>query len=580
MANTLDPNADPQDIIGELDSMLPEDVARWLEANAYNMSPATAAQVLTYFESKDRQDSGTNYLNPNPDSKTRQRLGILGDGAAQAVVNAALNDESTSMDLNNDGTVDEDEERQVQAAVDEAAKAYAGQTGVPISQAKQVIESKVAGMSGGVTGGGKLPDALSSALGGRIPTPEEIDRLITTWNYLNPNEKILDGDITDLYSKLSVPTPDVQNVLEATFYGIDPVKEYSVMLADGRKVIVDADEFGAFQSLYGLQSHEMSTLIRAAGRLGIVNHAGDVAFQMLAPLAVAERSRGGYNPFPNLADVDDSVTVSRMTTRGQMQDADAVADRAQQARTVSLTQRLNNLGLKFKEGQYIYAGNDLLAYMHALDPSLAAKLSGNPKSLAPQDMYKAQQLIIDGKFNQEQLAKMGYYSTALAEWYDEKGYSDRGGGGGGPTRMIADQDALRQAAIEMYRAMFAQDPTDQDVKKLMDAANGAVASAAPNQSIDVQAKIKAQLQKDSKYKELYGNRPGGMTEEEYQGQFRGGAASLLGEEAADPSAIQSGMRTGDYQTTIGRVASSEKAWGNSRFLGRLAEAAALVSENT
>lgn len=55
---------------------------------------------------------------------------------------------------------------------------------------------------------------------------------------------------------------------------------------------------------------------------------------------------------------------------------------------------------------------------------------------------------------------------------------------------------------------------------------------------------------------------------------------MVGAEAVDPTAIQSGMRTGDFQTTIGQVAGQKKSWGNSTFLGRLAQAAQLVSENT
>ena len=110
--------------------------------------------------------------------------------------------------------------------------------------------------------------------------------------------------------------------------------------------------------------------------------------------------------------------------------------------------------------------------------------------------------------------------------------------------------------------------------------NSTVSGAATDQSIDVSAQIRKGIEADPQYKELYGKMPAGMTPEEYQAQYRAGAATLLGNEAPDPNAIRSGLRSGNYQTTLGRVAGGKQAWNNSSFLGRLAQAAQVVSENT
>jgi hypothetical protein len=55
---------------------------------------------------------------------------------------------------------------------------------------------------------------------------------------------------------------------------------------------------------------------------------------------------------------------------------------------------------------------------------------------------------------------------------------------------------------------------------------------------------------------------------------------MLGAQAADPNAVRSGMRSGQYQTTVGAVAGTKAARDNSTFMGRLAAAAQVVGENT
>jgi hypothetical protein len=132
----------------------------------------------------------------------------------------------------------------------------------------------------------------------------------------------------------------------------------------------------------------------------------------------------------------------------------------------------------------------------------------------------------------------------------------------------------------MYKSLYLQDPTDAQLDGFVSSVTSQVMGAADNQTIEPGARIRDLIEKDGAHRELYGAMPKGMTESEYQGQFRAGASSMLGQEAADPNVLRSGMRQGEYQTTVGAAAGSKKAWGNSTFLGRLASAAQVVAQNT
>ena len=152
--------------------------------------------------------------------------------------------------------------------------------------------------------------------------------------------------------------------------------------------------------------------------------------------------------------------------------------------------------------------------------------------------------------------------------------------GSKPERQLPDPAAIRQSAKDMYKQLYMVDPTDAQLDSFVSQVQSKIAGAADNQTIDAGAQLRDILEADRAYKELYGKMPGGMSEGEYQSQFRAGAQTMLGNEGADPNTIRSGMRDGNYQTTIGAIAGSAKSRNNSTFMGRLAQAAQLVSENT
>lgn len=493
-------------------------------------------------------------------------------------VQAGLVGKSMSLDLDGDGTPGEPAERAALAKVKaDVAKQEAEQRGVPQDQVAGEID---AALTAADTSMIPIPDTVIQYAGGP-PDRATIAKMIANWNEFNPDQPIPPGDVATLYKRLALNNADTKGVLDATYWGIDPVQQYSIKLSNGSDVVVDADEFKTLQDVYGMQSGDLTALIRSADRTGLKSSTGGSAHPILAALTRAAGTvdvyqaptagsymRPGTTVKVDVLDPKDGKQVYMRPGAGGI-----LTDKPNRLKHSAL----DKLSLKFKEGQYIYQGNDTLGYIHALNPTLAAKLAGDPKKLTQAEWGQFNQYLIDGKFDQKQLAAMGYYALGLEEYQNMNGRGSSGASGG---RMIADQDALRQAAKDMYRRLFAADPSEAELNSLVGAVNSAVQGAADNQDVSPEAVLRKNLEANGQYKDLYGKKPAGMTEEEYQNQFRSGAASMLGAEAADPTMIRAGMRSGEYQTTVGQAAASKKAWDNSTFMGRLASAAQVIAENT
>lgn len=146
--------------------------------------------------------------------------------------------------------------------------------------------------------------------------------------------------------------------------------------------------------------------------------------------------------------------------------------------------------------------------------------------------------------------------------------------------MKADPESLKQGVKDFYRTMFRMDPSEDLVNKMVGELQAGQAAAADDQSFDVGAQLRKLAEGQPVYNELYGKKQAGQSEADYQGSFVAASGDLLGNEAADNGAVLAGMRTGDYQTTVGATAGSSRAWNNSRFLGRLASAGQIVNDRT
>jgi hypothetical protein len=146
-----------------------------------------------------------------------------------------------------------------------------------------------------------------------------------------------------------------------------------------------------------------------------------------------------------------------------------------------------------------------------------------------------------------------------------------GGGGAGPVRRLVDPVAVKEQVQQLWSRMFLADVDDATVAAMTANLQKQLDEAPEGMSFDVSARIAAFLRGQDVYDELYRNKPKGMAEEEYQSQFAAGVGDILGNEL-DPDALKAGMRSGDYQTAVGRAASSKKLLTNSTIRGRWAQA--------
>lgn len=576
-------------IIAKLFPLGPQASAQWLQQNADTLDPALSQRLVDFFGSQQVQGGGS-YLAPAQQAETSAGL----RQAAEAAVSQALtNHVPTGSDLNKDGKTDKMEAAAVKAATDKLGASIADQggTGADVTAAKNKVASNLGG-----TALVPIPQTVMQYTGGLPPTDAQVQSMMAAWNDLHPNQKV---DSTDqLYRQLSLDGPDQKGAIESGLFGIDPVQSYTVRFADGSSHTMAADEYKAFTSQYGFQSKDLTALVRVANTTNMRNEDGSLMTPVLASLVRAHRDTGvdvkGKGAGARAGEAArDSHTVNvdvagplgatapdAHKTRGGTYYTDSkgnpVPGRDSAGMLPLQHSAVTQLALKYQEGQYIYAGNDTLAYVHTFDPALASRLASGHGTA--QDLDKYNGLLVKGNWDQNAFTAMGVYVSGLKDYGQNQ---DSGGGrGSGVIRSIPDQDALRQAAKDMYRQLFAAEPSDAELNSLVAGVNSAVSGAGAHQTVDPQAKLRAALEANPHYNELYGNKPGGMSEADYQGQFQGAARQLLGTSAPDPSAIQGGMRTGDVQTTLGQITAQKSSFNNSTFMARLASAAQVVQENT
>jgi hypothetical protein len=157
-----------------------------------------------------------------------------------------------------------------------------------------------------------------------------------------------------------------------------------------------------------------------------------------------------------------------------------------------------------------------------------------------------------------------------------------GGGGGGRIRRIIDPETVRSAANSMWQSVLrGGDAPPELVAELTKSLQSALDKAPEGQDFALEPRFENWIKSQDRYGELYGKKPMGITDEEWQGQFIGAQRSILGDElpsAGDPVAL--GMESGQYQTAVGSAIGTKEAWQNSTWMEKLANAARVVAENT
>jgi hypothetical protein len=581
------PDDTPEEVAKKLDNLAAhgaggwnKEWAEWLNVNAQSLDAVTFEKAYDTFQRyglnvpQVAQQRATNLANVEggPFGSSRVTLEEL---AAQRATAAVAGDRTVTADLDNNGTIDSSEKALYKKAFNAAVSAQSKATG----QDRKTVEAD----AGDALNVVPWPDWLRGMAGGTI-TPEQMSAMLEHWNELHPNDRV--ETETELMQRMAAQTLDANIVAQDVILGTDPDFNYVVRLADGSTTTVQRSQFETLRAMTGgdFDAAEVNRLVRLADEVGLSRGMGtgpDGQPQKAVDFAPAVLLANALG-VTNLA-ID--KTAKKNAVGRDQQGPDAGLPTGRQEQYVSDIYKLRNALVAYQFNYATYGGNVGLAYLGVMDSALASRVASTPwDSLSLEDRRQANELFVQGGVvqgdNTTEWGAAGVVSgEQLVDLATPQNTGGGGGGGGGYSRTLPDPVAVKQAARDMYQSLFIAEPDEAQLQQFVAIVNSQISSAPSNQSVDASARLRDILEGNALYKEFYG-KAGGLSDGEYQQQFRSGAQSMLGAEAADPNAVLGGMRTGNYQTTIGQVAGSQKAWGNSTFLGRLAQAASVVNENT
>ena len=420
------------------------------------------------------------------------------------------------------------------------------------------------------------------------PSTEQQQAMIESYNELNPTAPVSTIEQLNTIALRQPQNPVVNQAIGEGMYGTDPGVVYKWTVTDGQsnrvQVEVDQLQLKAMEQVYGpnFSRKELPRLAAIAARTGLLDSTGNPAWQLMLAAANTLGIRGTGSTLSDLEDNVSSNTPSG-TRAPNLSGKNA-------GRYGDSFQRLTAWAVQYKTAVDQFGGNDALAFLSTVDPALASRfqtqLSAKKPVISDADEKRARQIFRNGRFDPNMLSEMGYEALSLDNFRNSRMAAMDGGSGSGPVRQMPDPAAVEQRAKDLYRSLYAADPSDAQLSSLVSAVNKAIRGADINgddgevQDVNVDATLRSQLEALPEYKDLYGKRPGGMVEADYRRQMESGAQSILGSQAADPNNVRSGMRSGQYQTSVGAAAFSREAQDNSTWLGRLAGAAQVINENT
>jgi hypothetical protein len=439
---------------------------------------------------------------------------------------------------------------------------------------------------------------------------------------------------------LSDPTQEILQFVESAVLDVEWFPSFEVPLASGDLFTVRADEWETTRELYGVDETQLTRLVQLANNLGLKNGPnGRVTWQPFLAVAKAAGVLDRFTGAPGERESLDEFQQRRVggllgdigngLQPGQVPAAPAVDPGALDLpavevegyfdRSPGLNRRIledeglgnqtlstRDLVRAYNEGMEMFEGDVGMAYVYALDPYLARRLAGSKGDITQidgMDMYRLSGLIAAGGFKnsndfRQRLVQQGYAEAdprnidLVGSFLDrlaaeEAAAEGRSAGGSATTGQgeaqirLPDPAAVDETLRSLYQQLFDTEPSGEQLSRFRSQINGAVRSESDNLSgISIDARARQFARDDPRYADLYGNRPENVTEEQYAGQFGAAQQSMLGNELAGNVAKHAGMRSGQYQTSVGAAAGTEEAWDNSTFLGRLAQAGQIVGENT
>lgn len=622
------------DAIKQLGKLNADQAAKWIQEHIDQLTPETVTQITNWsissgFDPNDQQrkaavasavqqTAGYVDLNKNP---------VAMDRKATEVVGKAVQGQPVSGDLDGDGKVS-DRERQ---AITKAKGTVAVETNTPIQQV-----DKAAAVSG-IPALSSTPRWILDAFQGLPGSTGDLsqtqkNRVVDEWNAVYGTH--FDWNTLIQQAGFNDPTSTTTGIVQAAVNGDEPTVAYTVKLPGNRSVTIDENTHKLQVQANGITTPQMVKAIQYADAFGMANPTGGVDWQPVAALMKAtgqlptpkdpeyERLKAQVAKYSDPAYSQPKAGESKAgaAARGQLPSkgllagaqkalADYEAKHPEIARQQSKDRVAGVLGINltlpglgvskitqaFQRGMKQY-GEPTMAYLSALDPALASRIfatGGDVAKISLQDMNRAAVLMGQGGWDISALKAQGYYGASdLSDFLSNldakaKAMKAESQANMPPVKTYTDPAAIKQTARDLWRALFRMDPSEATTNQIAAEIHG-MEAAAPTadqstgtngQSVDINARIQQILEGTGLYKQLYGNKPSGLSESDYQNQFVGQQGQMLGTQIDNGSIIE-GMKTGDINTTTGQSAVTGLATNNSTFLGRLAQAAQVLGSMT
>lgn len=426
------------------------------------------------------------------------------------------------------------------------------------------------------------PAAVVQLFGGQVPSEEELVRVIGAYNRLNPGAPIDPSNINDLYLRIESGDPwaftAVAQALEGETTAFMNFRVFDPTLRQMVEVPVRSDQYLAVAEAMPGSEGFLPAVVSVGYRLS-----PDVPWQILAsaanlmgaygkPGADRRAQRQRQQEFERMSGEESAVDESDPLTSGTITEQTS-------ARMGELVQRYNDYGL---------------ALIALKNEDLANAIYERGFAL-PDEVQTVQQIFLDAGYDPERLAAAGV-AVDVEKFQAALGKDSSGG----PVQVqLPDRAQLDNGVRSLWRSWFQRDPSEQELEGFSKEIEALILGRAEQQEkalrgnvfkgitpgkgvvstedVNPEARLLDRARSTAEYGRLFGRKQEGVTEEEYVGQFRGASAALLGGVLGPSSAIRAGMETGDVQTTIGSVAASPEARGNSTFLQRIARSAQTIA---
>ena len=555
------------------------------------------------------------------------------DGNVKTTITKALADRVavSAIDTSGDGQVDTSE---FNAARDKAQDGTATEEELAALEASDDMMRGNAGTDASSVVDLNAPPWFLDKYGIPSPTEEQVEQILAPIN----EERLARGEdpFTSLFDLPNMTLDQVGEDIAAGMYpAVEPVFEpfTHLEMKFGPDFTMKTDRFEQVKGLLGFDDDVFKKTLEVADSFGLRREGGnEVAWQPAAMLMsmtdhIVSTSREerqdvlgrirtlGYE-IKRLEEAGKSASElpGDLAGSGGSRLALVKRERAKliaEWRSMSPTERINggvgNNNLRevfdrFGAGIEMYGNIESLAMLHAVNPGLAARLwesNGDVQKIDPTDVNLA------GYYLGKALPGSGSSGDALSSGLVVLGYSEAGGdafvsdvlkqvdyfrnpekyapddgSGSGRTRMVPDRMAIEQNARDTMEILYPTSASDEDVRAITDRVMQEAAAAPLDQEVNLAARVRQYVEELPQYGEFYGNKPGGVTDSQYQNVMMSGAESMLGAEGGLTQAGALGMKSGKYQTAIGAAAGTSAAFDNSTFMGRLAQAAQVTSQNT